>query len=96
MICWWELKVPHQKFNENNYNTESDSEEEAPPNDEDAEANNDPPHRPTQPGESNHCQPDRPQTQSIAACEGLKLKTRQVVTYMHSESGQAHNGKIIS
>lgn len=55
MIRWWELKVSHQKFNENNYKTESESEEEAPPNDEDAEANNDPPHRPTQPGGSNHC-----------------------------------------
>lgn len=61
--------------------TVNKSEEEAPSNDEDAEDINEPSHT------SAHLN---------TTCEGLKLKTGQVVTYTDSGSGQAHTGKILS
>lgn len=74
--------MPHyQKLDSIKHNTENESEEEAPSNDEDAEDNN---------------KPHDTSTHSNATCEGLKLKTGQVVTCTHSGRGQAHTGKILS
>lgn len=61
--------------------TVNDIKEVGPSNDEDAEDNSEPPHT---------------LAHSNTTCEGLKLKTGQVVTYTDSGSVQAHTGKILS
>lgn len=69
-----------------------------PANDEplDAEDNSEPPYASVQPGGSYLDQSDVSQTHSTTTCEGLRLKTGQVVKYTDNESGQTLTGKILN